>query len=82
MCTAYKEIQRLKCFVFFHLKISKQNGIKGFEFSEQKIKELVELPLHLEQSARAQPKWKWICLKKSICSLQNGMFERLAKCLH
>lgn len=27
------------------------------------MKELVELPLHLEQSARAQPKWKWICLK-------------------
>ena len=28
------------------------------------MKELAELPLHLEQSARAQPKWKWICLKK------------------
>lgn len=50
------------CF-FFHFKISNQNRIKGFEFNVHKIKELVELPLHLEQSARAQPKWKWICLK-------------------
>lgn len=48
---------------FFYLTISKQNGIKGFEFSVHKIKALIELPLHLEQSARAQPKWKWICLK-------------------
>lgn len=46
------------------------------------MKEFVEIPLHLEQSARSEPPWKWRCLKKSICSLQNGVFERLAKCLH
>lgn len=60
-CAAQEEIQRFKCFVcFLHLKVPKQNGIKAFEFSEHKIKELVELPLHLEQSARTQPKWKWM----------------------
>lgn len=78
----YRDSSVFYSIFYFHLKISKQNGIKGFEFSVHKVKVLIELPLHLEQSARGQPKWKWICLKKSICLLQNGIFERLAKCSH
>lgn len=64
------------------IKKAKQTEVKRSDFSVHKIKELVGLPLHSDPSAGVQPKWKWICLKKSICLLQNGMFERLAKCLH
>lgn len=52
MCSQLMKQYRDSSVGFFsHLKISKQNGIKGFEFSVHKIKALIELPLHLEQSA-------------------------------